>query len=142
MGEEQYASTMDVFPQQKKEFNKLYPFYEALKENRFTTTKCSECGAIKWPPRTLCPECTSDELEWVELPTTGTIDIFTVEEVGVPMGFEAPLVHALVKIDNSDFRLFSRILDANPEELEIGARVGLKVLDISRDRVTFAFKPV
>jgi len=142
VGEEQYSATMDVFPQQEKKFNKLFPFYEALKENRFTSTKCSKCGVIKWPPRTLCPECTSDELDWVELPNTGTIDIFTVEEVGVPMGFEAPLVHALVKLDNSDFRIFTRILDVNPEELEIGARVGLKVLDVSRDRVTYAFKPI
>ena len=142
MKEEHYAATMDVFPQQTKELNKLYPFYDALRENRFTTTKCKKCGALKWPPRTICPECISDDLEWIDLPSTGKIEIFTVEEVGVPLGFDRPLVHALVRLDNLDFTFFSRIVDVKPEQLTEGMSVVLKVLEIDRDRVTFAFKPL
>ena len=40
-----YMVTMDLFPQQSKEFNQIYKFYEYLKEGRFTTTKCKECGS-------------------------------------------------------------------------------------------------
>ena len=141
MKEEQYAATMDVFPQQTKLLNKLYPFYDALRENRFTTTKCKKCGSVNWPPRTICPECASSDLEWTDLPSTGKVDTFTVEEVGVPIGFDTPLIHALVKLDGSELTLFSRIVDAKPEDLSEGMSVALKVLDISRDRVTFAFRP-
>ena len=142
MKEELYSATMDVFPQQTKQYNQLYPFYDGLRENRFTTTKCKKCGKIKWPPRTICPECISDDLEWVDLPTTGTIEIFTVEEVGVPMGFDSPLIHALVRLDGMDFTFFSRIVGADPEKLQEGAKVALKVLEIDRGRISFAFEPV
>jgi uncharacterized OB-fold protein len=140
--DEKYVSTMDVFPLQTKEFNKLYPFYDALRDNRFTTTKCNKCGAMKWPPRTICPECVSDDLEWVPLSSTARVETFSVEEVGVPEGFDTPLIHALVTVDDTEITIFSRIVDAKPEQLEDGMRVGLKVLDISGDRVTFAYKPV
>jgi len=82
----------------------------------------------------------SDNLEWVDLPTTGILDTFTVEEVGVPMGFENPLVHGLVKIQNGP-TLFSRIVDAHPEKLKEGISVKLKVIPIDRDRVIYAFTP-
>ncbi len=137
-----YTTTMDLFPQQIREQNKLYPFYDALKENRLTTTKCKKCNSLNWPPRTICPECISDDLEWVDLPSTGRVDTYSVEEVGVPMGFNNPLIHALVKIDGTELTLFSQIVDTEVERLSEGMRVGLKVLDIDRDRVSFAFKPI
>jgi hypothetical protein len=82
----------------------------------------------------------SDNLEWVDLSTTGILDTFSVEEVGVPMGFENPLIHGLVKIENGP-TIFSRIVDAKPEELKEGMLVKLKVIPISRDRVIYAFTP-
>jgi uncharacterized OB-fold protein len=82
----------------------------------------------------------SDDLEWVDLPTTGVLDTYTVEEVGVPMGFETPLIHGLVKIEDGP-TLFCRITDAKPEELAEGMSVALKVISIDRDRVIYAFTP-
>lgn len=141
MEQERYIATMDLFPQQDKEHNKVYPFYDHLRDGRLTTTKCRACGALKWPPRTVCPECMSDDLEWVDLGQGGKVEIFTVEEVGIPMGFEKPLIHALVVLDNSPLTIFARIVDASPEQVKEGMRVKLKVMKIPRDRVTFAFKP-
>jgi hypothetical protein len=83
----------------------------------------------------------SDDLEWVDLGQGGKVEIFTVEEVGIPMGFEKPLIHALVVLDNSPLTIFARIVDASPEQVKEGMRVKLKVMKIPRDRVTFAFKP-
>ena len=44
-----YMVTMDLFPQESKEFNQMYPFFDHLKEGRFTTTKCVDCGAEPFP---------------------------------------------------------------------------------------------
>jgi len=143
MGNGRYTATMDLFPQEDRDHNKLYQFYENLKNNKLTTTKCKECGTVKWPPRSVCPECTSEDLEWVELGPTGKVEIFTVEEVGVPEGFERPLIHALVELDGpSPLTIFSRLVDVTPDQLKEGMRVVLKVMEIPRERVTFAFKPV
>jgi len=65
-----------------------------------------------------------------------------VEEVGVPMGFDSPLIHALVRLDGMDFTFFSRLVGADPETLREGTKVALKILEISRGRVSFAFEPI
>ncbi|HQO77739.1 MAG TPA: zinc ribbon domain-containing protein, partial [Thermodesulfobacteriota bacterium] len=135
-----YWSSIDLYPLQSEEHNRIAPFYQHLRENRFTTTRCTRCGAEPWPPRVVCPECMSDQLEWIDLPVTGVLDTFTIEEVGVPLGFERPLVHGLVKI-NDRLTLFSRIVDAKLEELKEGMTVTLKVIPIPRDRVIYAFTP-
>lgn len=140
MAEGIYWSSIDLFPQQSEDQNRIFPFYENLKDGRFTTTQCKDCGAKPWPPRVVCPQCMSDNLEWVDLPTTGMLDTFTVEEIGVPMGFESPLIHGLVKIENGP-TLFTRIVDAKSDELKEGMMVRLKVIPIDRNRVIYAFTP-
>ena len=140
MSEEIYWSSIDLFPQETEDQNRITPFYEFLQKGRLTTTKCKDCGAQPWPPRVVCPVCMSDQLEWVDLPTTGILDTFTVEEIGIPMGFETPLIHGLVKI-NAGLTLFSRITDVKPEELREGMKVKLKVIPINRNRVIYAFAP-
>lgn len=142
MKDNNYIATMDLFPQQVKEHNKLYPFYDGLKDKRLTTTRCRKCNKLSWPPRTICPECVSSDLEWVTLSSTGEIQIYTVETVGTPAGFNNPLIHALVKIDGLELTLFTQIVDVNVDQLSEGMKVGLRVLPLDKDRVSFAFGPV
>jgi hypothetical protein len=134
---EKYYYTLDPFPQETEYQNRIYKFYDFLKEGRLTSTKCKDCGFVPWPPRVVCPKCMSDNLEWIELPEEGEIYAFTVQESGVPMGFKAPLIFAMIKI--GEVRFLSRIVDANPEEVKVGGRVKLKVLEVPNDRVLPAF---
>jgi uncharacterized protein len=149
-----YMVTMDLFPQQSKEFNQVYPFFEHLKEGRFTTTKCKDCGAEPFPPRVLCPECLSTNMEWVDWPTVGTVIDCTEEVVGVPLGFgKAPLVHALVDLDGKK-TFFVRIANCKEGELKAGDKVKLMVFDVDPvpqemgrevveiPRVFYAFEPM
>jgi hypothetical protein len=149
-----YMATMDLFPQESKEFNQIFPFFEHLKDGRFTTTKCAECGAEPFPPRILCPECWSTKMEWIDWPTTGTVVELTEEVVGVPLGFgKPPLIHALVDLQGKR-TLFVRILNCKEGELKAGDKVRLTVFDIDPvpqevgrevvqvPRVFFAFEPV
>jgi len=89
--EDKYPYTMDMWPLECKEFNRLYKFYEHLKEGRFTTTRCRTCGHVAYPPRVICPECYSEDLEWIDLPKRGKVIVFTEQIRGVPLGFESPL---------------------------------------------------
>ena len=66
--EGKYSPTLDIWPIEAKEFNRIYKFYEYLREGRLTTTKCSECGHVAYPPRVICPGCFSDKLVWIDLP--------------------------------------------------------------------------
>ncbi len=149
-----YMVTMDLFPQQSKEFNQIYKFYEYLKEGRFTTTKCKDCGSEPFPPRVMCPDCYSTNVEWVDWPTVGTVIDVTEEAVGVPLGFgKPPLVHALVDLDGKK-TFFVRIINCKTGELKSGDKVKLAVFDvdpvpqefgrevINLPRVFYAFEPV
>lgn len=125
--EGKYASTMDLWPLQGKEFTRIWPFWENLRAGRFTSTRCVDCGAEFFPPRVVCPGCMSDHLEWFDLPTEGTVIDVTEEFVGVPLGFTSPLIHALVHVGTWTF--FVRV-EAEPGTLKPGDKVKLKVFEV------------
>ena len=129
----------DPVPQESPEQNRIYPFYDHLRQGRLTTTRCKACKHIAWPPRIVCPECVSDHLEWVDFPPTGKIYAFTTQVGGVPPGFQAPLVYALIDFDNG-VRIISPLIETTPEEVHVGDEVVLRVVDAPRDRVLFFFK--
>lgn len=137
--EEKYIFSIDPYPQESEDQNKLYKFYDYLREGRLATTRCLYCKTIKWPPRTVCPQCMSDELEWVDIPTPGKIYAYTVAMGAIPSGFEPPLVYALVDFDNG-LRMLTPLVDTRPEEVREGALVELEVLKVNRDRVLPGFR--
>ncbi len=149
-----YAVTMDQYPQQGEKFNRVYKFYEHLKEGRFTTTRCKDCGARPFPPRVICPQCLSENLEWVDLPTEGTVKVFTEQVGGMPYGFDPPLIHAYIDLDGQ-MSYFARVINCQPGELKEGDRVKLVVFPvesvpvegkqgaiIEQERVFFAFEKI
>ncbi len=149
-----YMVTMDLFPQQSKEFNQIWPFYQNLREGRFTTTKCKGCGAEHFPPRVMCPECYGDDLEWIDWPTVGTVIDVTEEMIGVPLGFgKPPLIHALMDLQGKK-TFFVRIINCKAGELKSGDKVKLSVFEVDpvpqemgrevvqMPRVFYAFEPV
>lgn len=151
--EDKYPSTMDLYPLEAREFNRIHQFYDNLKQKRFTTTKCKKCGHVPFPPRVICPECNSEDLEWIDLPTRGKVLYVTEEVAGVPLGFESPLIHALIDLGKGR-TLLTRIVNCKEGQLKEGDEVQLSVFDIppmiievkgamkEERRVFFAFEPV
>jgi hypothetical protein len=45
-----YIGVLDIWPLEAPELNRLYPFYDNMKQGRWTTTKCKKCGHIAYPP--------------------------------------------------------------------------------------------
>lgn len=126
-----YFRATDPFPLETAEHNKLHEFYARLAAARLSTTRCTACGHTAWPPRGFCGECASDAFEWVDLPPHGTIHAFTVQETGLPAGFEGPRVFAIVKIDGH--RVFAVVRDVDPARLALGQPVRLAPLRVADD---------
>jgi uncharacterized OB-fold protein len=126
-----YFRATDPFPLETAEHNKLHEFYARLAAGRLSTTRCTACGHTAWPPRGFCGECASDAFEWVDLPAHGTIHAFTVQETGLPAGFEGPRVFAIVKIDGH--RVFAVVRDVDPARLALGQPVRLAPLRVADD---------
>ena len=72
-----------------------------MREGRFNTTKCKKCGHVAYPPRVICPQCYYDELEYIDLPKTGKLIVHVEQSRGVPLGFEAPLIHAWIDLGDA-----------------------------------------
>ena len=140
-----YFRATDPFPLESPDHTKLHEFYARLGQGKLATTKCAGCGTMAWPPRGFCGECGSDRYEWVDLPGEGTVHAFTVQEAGLPAGFEGPRVFAIVKVGGH--RVFSILVDADPAKLAAGQKVRLAPLRVADDpkgnaRWLPAFRPV
>jgi uncharacterized OB-fold protein len=130
---------LDFYPLQDEKNTRISQFFKKLKEGRLTTTKCKECGKLLWPPRIVCPECLSDQLEWVDLGAEGELYAFTEVRLGAPLGFvqDAPFCVGIVKIGG--LLISTRIDGVKYEEMKIGDKVQLKIVELDDGRVFYRF---
>lgn len=137
--DEHYA--FDFYPLQGADQTRIHPFFENLKAGRLTTTKCATCGALLWQPRVVCPKCNGDAMEWVDLPSEGTLFAFTSVLAGAPLGMEkdVPFVVAVVQLEGVALRVVARVDGAAYEDLRIGDPVALRVIELPDGRTWFRF---
>ena len=126
-----YFRATDPFPLESADHTKLHEFYTRLAEGRLLTTRCSGCGTTAWPPRGFCGECASDAFSWIDLPREGTIHAFTVQDTGLPAGFDGPRVFAIVKLGGH--RIFAVVTGADPTTIAAGQRVRLAPIRVADD---------
>ncbi len=53
-------------------------FRKSLVEGKLMGTVCKSCGALHLPPRPICSECRSEEMEWRELSGRGRLAAYSV----------------------------------------------------------------
>ena len=130
---------LDFYPLEDAKFTGISQFFANLKEGRLTTTKCKKCGKLLWPPRIICSNCFSNELEWVDLGKEGELHAFTEMRVGAPLGFveDTPFCMGIVKIGG--LFISTRIDNAKYDELKIGDKLQLKIVELEDGRVFFRF---
>jgi len=130
---------LDFYPLEDEKSTRTSQFFKNLREGRLTTTRCKACGKLLWPPRIVCSNCLSDVLEWVDLGAEGELHAFTEMRLGAPLGFvqDAPFCVGIVRV--GDLLISARIDGAKYEELKIGDRVQLKVVELEDGRVFFRF---
>jgi uncharacterized OB-fold protein len=118
----------------KLTFNK---YRDALKENRLLGLKCNQCEAYIAPPRKVCSECGSEDMEIISLSGKGEIQTFTVIFVP-PEGFEAPFVVAMVKLDEGPW-VMGNLEGIEPNSVNmdiIGRRVTVGYKELPADKIS------
>ena len=137
---------LDFYELQTEDHTKIYEFYDNLRDGQLTTTRCTDCKATHYPPRIVCPECTSDNLEYVDLPHEGELFAFSEVRGGLPLGLsEHDVPYVVGAVDLGPVQLSARIDDASYSDLEIGDPVKLKIVEINgptdEERVFYRFEP-
>jgi uncharacterized protein len=135
---------LDFFPLETADQTRLSPFFDRLRAGRLSTTRCRTDGMVHWPPRTACPQCHTEELDWIDLPEHGTIYAFSAVLGGAPLGMEdeVPFAVGLVDLQGSPLRLFGRIEGRPWPELKIGQPVRVEPFDVGDGRYFYRFRVV
>lgn len=115
-------------------------FSDYLKEKKIRGTECRDCGAVHLPPRPLCPNCSSRNLDWIDLGSEGVIQSFTVIHVPLTrMQGISPYTVGVVRLDDGP-SISSLILDVGSEdEVSVGSRVKAEFIS-EGDRVSLCFR--
>ncbi len=106
-----------------------------LEDGKLGFQRCGNCGAVVFYPRVLCPVCGSADLGWETSAGSGTVYATTA----VYRRDADPHNVVLVDLDEG-FRMMSRVDGVPAEEVEIGARVELRV-EGSKDGPVPIFAP-
>lgn len=96
-------------------------YNEALKQNKLLGLKCKQCGNITVPPKIACGNCSSTDLDIVELSGKGKVQTFTTVFVP-PEGRdgECPYVIVLVELDEGPWIMGNLTgIDPNKVNMEI-----------------------
>ncbi len=130
---------LDFYPLEDPKQTEVYQFFQNLRQGKLTTTKCKKCGGLLWPPRIVCPNCFGNEFEWVDLGNEGELYAFTEVRIGAPLGFvqDVPFNTGLVKIGG--LLISTRIDNAKYDELKIGDKLRLKIIELPDGRVFYRF---
>ncbi len=133
---------LDLFPLESVRDTRLSRFFDRLRDGRLSTTRCARDDLLHWPPRTACPKCHSEELEWVDLPERGRIYAFSAVLAGAPLGMEGevPFAVGLVDLDGVPLRLFGRLEGAPWAALHVGQAVRVESFDVDEGRVFYRFR--
>jgi uncharacterized protein len=123
------------------------PFWDAALEDRLVAPKCTNCGTFRMPPSPFCFICQTRDVEWVELPGTGTIYTFTVVRHPLHPDLAAicPYVSGVVDLDGTQgagARMLVNIIDCDPEAVRIGDRVQIVWDHVNDEMTTPRFRPL
>jgi acetyl-CoA acetyltransferase/uncharacterized OB-fold protein len=102
-------------------------FWTGGRDGRLCVKRCPACGRLWHPADTLCADCLHAELVSAEVSGRGTIVGFTVNMQQWLPELATPYVIALVALDEDPrVRLTTNIVDVDPDDVEIGSRVGVR----------------
>lgn len=89
-------------------------FLAELAQQRIVGTRCSACETIRVPAQDFCGDCGGDAHDLVIVPPSGDLLAWTVTDQGTV---------ALVLLDGTDIPFLHQVVEGDPADLSMGARV-------------------
>lgn len=100
-------------------------FWDAVRDHRLLIQRCATCGALRHPPRPMCPQCESLQWDTVEATGRGNVVSFVIPRHPELPWFPEPYVVALIDLAEGT-RLVSNIVGVAPEDVTIGMPVRVR----------------
>lgn len=117
------------------------PFWEGLQNKELLIQQCGACGKNIFYPRSICPHCFSEEIQWRQSSGNGRIYSYTVvHQAFGPYKKYVPYVVGIVELDEG-VRMVTRFI-GNREQIEIDKKVTVSYKQIDNDFVLPYFQLV
>ena len=113
-------------------------FQQFLRQGEFRLQCCETCGRQVFFPRTLCPFCGSEQLEWRLASGRGTVYSTTIVRRRPERGGDYNI--AIIELSEGA-RMMSRVEDISPTEVRIGMAVEAAIRGSSESPLV-VFHPV
>ena len=101
-------------------------WWEAIDEGQLRIQACSDCGALRHPPRPACAECQSMSWGSIESSGRGTVHTFTLVHHPPVPGYDLPIPIGLVELEEGT-RIVANLAGCREEDIHIGMKVECRV---------------
>jgi len=100
------------------------PFWEGCRMGKLMLQKCTGCGTFRYPPKPMCPKCSSFDTEWVASTGRGTVYSWMVARhpVHPSIANKVPYNIVLVELDEGP-RIVAGTTGIAPGQVEAGMPV-------------------
>jgi hypothetical protein len=115
-------------------------FWEAADQERFVGEKCGACGRFTFPPRPMCPYCSSLERKIVELSGFGTVQSWVLPRHPPAFGFQEPPIVALIELQEG-IRFVANLVGVRLEDVKLDMPVAVAFEPTQGNHKVPVFKP-
>ena len=116
-------------------------FWDAADEGRLVAQRCGGCGRLRHPPRPMCPECNSLDVEVATLSGRGVVYSYALLHHPQHPAFEYPVLAALIDLDEG-IRIVSNVVGVEPDQIRIGDPVQVEFVTTDGDHHVPVFRPI
>lgn len=118
------------------------PFWDACRQGRLSMQRCRACGHIRYPISAVCPECLSEQTEWINLSGKGEVLSRMVFHQVYHKAFagDVPYNVVLVQLDEGP-RMFSNVVGVPNDAVRVGMRVAVTFDPVTPDVTIPRFEP-
>ena len=118
------------------------PYWDAARDGKLMIRRCRACGDAYFYPRSFCPKCWSEDVEWEEASGRATLYTWSVVHRNdlPPFPDRVPYVAAIVDLDEGP-RMMTNVEGCSFEDLRIGMALQVD-FRVDSDEVTVpVFRP-
>jgi uncharacterized OB-fold protein len=118
------------------------PYWEGLTAGELRLQRCGDCGRYVFYPRSVCPHCLGEGLEWVPTSGRGRVYSFTIVRRAMNPAFaaEVPYVFAIVELDEGP-RVTTNIVNCAPEDVRVDMPVKAAYDSVTSELALLKFEP-
>jgi uncharacterized OB-fold protein len=99
-------------------------FLEGLKSRKLLGRKCPQCGRVLFPARSFCDRCHVETTDWVEVGSSGRLEMFTIVYEPFPgMLVAPPYVLAYALLDGADTAAIGYVKGLDLTDVTVASKI-------------------